>query len=199
MIQGEEGLEKPDALGIGTVPHEWLFPQMSAVAHHAGAGTTAAGLRAGVPTVGVPIFTDPPFWASRVAALGAGPQPVPYKNLGVHALSAAISQAVGDARFAEGAGKVSKLLANEDSVAPVAEALRAAPCYKDRPGDRQQPAHRGDERVGELAQLVLPDAVPEGQPHGGACQVFPFLVPRIREPPCSPHQRASFLSTVGAL
>lgn len=126
VIQGAEGLEEPDALGIGTVPHEWLFPQMAAVVHHAGAGTTAAGLRAGVPTVGVPIFTDQPFWASRVAALGAGPQPVPYKNLGIDALSAAITQAVGDARFAQGAGRISKLLAAEDSVAPVAEALRAA-------------------------------------------------------------------------
>ncbi len=124
VIQGAEDLEEPDALGIGTVPHEWLFPQMAAVVHHAGAGTTAAGLRAGAPTVGVPIFTDQPFWASRVSALGAGPQPVPYKNLGIDALSAAITQAVGDARFAQNAARISKLLAAEDSVAPVAAALR---------------------------------------------------------------------------
>jgi len=36
-----------DVLVIGEAPHDWLFPEMSAVVHHAGAGTTAAGLRAG--------------------------------------------------------------------------------------------------------------------------------------------------------
>lgn len=33
---------------IGDTPHDWLFPLVAAVAHHCGAGTTAAGLRAGV-------------------------------------------------------------------------------------------------------------------------------------------------------
>lgn len=58
-----------DMIVIGETPHDWLFPKMSAVVHHAGAGTTAAGLRAGVPTVGVPMITDQPFWASRVTTL----------------------------------------------------------------------------------------------------------------------------------
>ena len=35
---------------IDSVPHSWLFPHMAAVVHHGGAGTTAAGLRAGVPS-----------------------------------------------------------------------------------------------------------------------------------------------------
>ena len=42
-----------DILLVGDVPHDWLFPQMAAVVHHAGAGTTGAGLRAGVPAVAV--------------------------------------------------------------------------------------------------------------------------------------------------
>ena len=43
-------------------PHDWLFPQVSCVVHHGGAGTTAAGLRAGRPTVVVPFFGDQFFW-----------------------------------------------------------------------------------------------------------------------------------------
>jgi hypothetical protein len=51
-----------DILVVGDLPHEWLFPRTAAVVHHAGAGTTAAGLRAGVPTVAVPALVDQPSW-----------------------------------------------------------------------------------------------------------------------------------------
>src|SRR6204780_5017768 len=73
--------EDEEVIVIGEVPHDWLFPQMSAVVHHAGAGTTAAGLRAGVPAVTVPKIGDQPFWGARLAALGAGPKTVPYEQL----------------------------------------------------------------------------------------------------------------------
>lgn len=60
---GLDGGEADDRiLTIGEVPHEWLFPHMAALVHHCGAGTTAAGLRAGVPTVGLPVLADQPFW-----------------------------------------------------------------------------------------------------------------------------------------
>ncbi|GAA1410445.1 glycosyl transferase [Glutamicibacter uratoxydans] len=124
VLQGMEGIDEPDAISIGAVPHEWLFPRMAAVVHHSGAGTAAAGLRAGVPTVSVPIFTDQPFWAQRVHQLGAGPAPVPYKKLNSDLLAAAISQAVSDPAYARNAQQISRLLAGEDSVAPVAAALR---------------------------------------------------------------------------
>ncbi|MEM8600778.1 MAG: glycosyltransferase, partial [Bacteroidota bacterium] len=60
---------------LPTAPHGWLFPRMAAVVHHGGAGTTAAGLRAGCPSVVCPFFGDQPFWGRRVHALGAGPEP----------------------------------------------------------------------------------------------------------------------------
>ncbi|MFG1610796.1 glycosyltransferase [Actinoplanes sp. NPDC049265] len=63
-------LSGDDILTIGEAPHDWLFPRMAAVVHHAGAGTTAAALRAGVPAVPVPVLADQPFWAARVHALG---------------------------------------------------------------------------------------------------------------------------------
>ena len=50
--------EFPVILTIGDVPHEWLFPRMAAVVHAAGAGTTAAGLRAAVPAVPIPMTGD---------------------------------------------------------------------------------------------------------------------------------------------
>ena len=66
---------------LGNTPHDWLFPRVSAVVHHGGAGSTAAGLKCGRPTLIVPFFGDQPFWGARVAKFGAGPEPIPYKIL----------------------------------------------------------------------------------------------------------------------
>jgi sterol 3beta-glucosyltransferase len=126
VLQGVEEVSEPDVLSIGAVPHEWLFPQMAAVVHHAGAGTTAAGLRAGVPTVSVPIFTDQPFWAARITALGAGPQPVPYKELSTERLSDSIKRATANPEYASKSRMLAAVLAAEDGTAPVAAALRVA-------------------------------------------------------------------------
>jgi sterol 3beta-glucosyltransferase len=112
-----------DIIVIGDTPHDWLFPQMSAVVHHAGAGTTAAGLRAGVPTVGVPMITDQPFWVSRVVALGAGPAAVPYRSLTADSLATAISDAVGRDSYRSRAQEIAKQLATEDGALPVISAL----------------------------------------------------------------------------
>ncbi|GII66524.1 glycosyl transferase [Sphaerisporangium krabiense] len=110
-------------LTIGQTPHEWLFPRMAAVVHHCGAGTTAAGLRAGVPTVGVPILGDQPFWAGRVAALGAGPRPVPYGKLSAARLAEAISGAVSDPSYRTAATALSRRVAVENGAGAVVAAL----------------------------------------------------------------------------
>jgi sterol 3beta-glucosyltransferase len=112
-----------DVIVIGEAPHDWLFPKMSAVVHHAGAGTAAAGLRAGTPTVSVPMITDQPFWASRVTALGAGPAAVPYKSLSADSLTAAISDAVSRDSYRSRAQEISKQLASEDGTLPVIRAV----------------------------------------------------------------------------
>jgi sterol 3beta-glucosyltransferase len=116
-----------DVLVIGEAPHDWLFPKMAAVVHHAGAGTTAAGLRAGVPTVSVPMITDQPFWASRIAALGAGPEAVPYKSLSAGSLTAAISDAVSRDSYRTRAQEIAKHLASEDGALPVIRAIDRLP------------------------------------------------------------------------
>lgn len=59
-------------LFINAIAHDWLFPQCKVVMHHGGAGTTAAGLYAGVPTIISPFFGDQYFWAQRIQALKVG-------------------------------------------------------------------------------------------------------------------------------
>ncbi len=81
---------------LDSAPFSWLFPRMAAVVHHGGAGTTSAGLRAGVPSIIVPFFADQPFWGQRVADLGVGPAPIPFKRLTADRLAQAIQIAVTD-------------------------------------------------------------------------------------------------------
>ncbi|KAI9600612.1 hypothetical protein H4Q26_000400 [Puccinia striiformis f. sp. tritici PST-130] len=57
---------------VDSIPHEWLFSQIDAALHHGGAGTTAASIRAGIPTMIKPFFGDQKFWARRVEHLGVG-------------------------------------------------------------------------------------------------------------------------------
>ncbi|KAK6086145.1 glycosyltransferase family 28 domain-containing protein [Seiridium cupressi] len=79
---------------LGNCPHDWLFQHVSAVCHHGGAGTTAAGINAGKPTIVVPFFGDQPFWGAMVAKAGAGPEPIPYKKLTAEGLAEAIRVAL---------------------------------------------------------------------------------------------------------
>ncbi len=79
---------------LGNVPHDWLFKHVSCVVHHGGAGTTAAGIACGKPTVVVPFFGDQPFWGAMVAKAGAGPRPIPYKQLTADNLADAILEAL---------------------------------------------------------------------------------------------------------
>ena len=89
---GAEEVGIPDGVFmLGNCPHDWLFQRVSCVVHHGGAGTTAAGITAGKPTVVVPFFGDQPFWGAMVARAGAGPDPIPNKELTAEKLAEAIN------------------------------------------------------------------------------------------------------------
>jgi hypothetical protein len=89
---GAEELGIPEGVFmLGNCPHDWLFQRVSCVVHHGGAGTTAAGITAGKPTVVVPFFGDQPFWGAMVARAGAGPDPIPHKELTGEKLAEAIN------------------------------------------------------------------------------------------------------------
>lgn len=101
---------------LEAAPHDWLFPQMAAIVHHCGAGTSAAALRAGVPSIGVPFFGDQPFWADRLHKLGVSPAPIPKANLTVERLAAAIATPTNDPTMRQKAQVVGQQIQAENGV-----------------------------------------------------------------------------------
>jgi sterol 3beta-glucosyltransferase len=130
LLSGWGGLHAEDVPGsafvLDAAPFSWLFPRMAAVVHHGGAGTTAAGLRAGVPSVVVPFFGDQPFWGRRVADLGAGPAPIPQKKLTAERLAAAIERAVTDEAMGRRAAELGEEIRAEDGVARAVQVITQA-------------------------------------------------------------------------
>jgi len=101
LATGWDGLSAIDHLPedifiLESAPHSWLFPQMAAIVHHGGAGTTAAALRAGVPSAIIPHTADQFTWGRRVYELGVGAKPLPRKKITVDKLLVAIEAALTD-------------------------------------------------------------------------------------------------------
>src|SRR5262249_37378215 len=113
----------PTILAVESVPHDWLFPQMRAVVHHGGAGVTAPALRGGVPAIVVPFLGDQHFWANRVAALGAGPAPIPKAQLSSERLAQALVHVLQDDSLRERAAEIGQRLKAEHGVARAVEVI----------------------------------------------------------------------------
>jgi sterol 3beta-glucosyltransferase len=105
-----------DVYALDFAPYGWLFPRMSAVVHHGGAGTTGVGLQAGVPNVVVPFTSDQPFWGRRVYELGAGPRPIPTQKLSAEKLAEALGKSVTDDSMRSLARELGERLGAEDGV-----------------------------------------------------------------------------------
>ncbi|MHC5853050.1 glycosyltransferase [Nostoc sp.] len=105
------------------IPHEWLLPQVAAIVHHGGCGTTMSSLRAGVPTIIIPSITDQFFWGSRVAKLGLGPTPILQKQFSAKRLAAAILAATNNKTMQARAAAMGKRIQAENGVMLAVEAF----------------------------------------------------------------------------
>lgn len=128
LLTGWGGLARPhssdEVFTLESAPHDWLFPRMAAVVHHGGAGTTAAGLRAGIPSVITPFFADQPFWARQVYELGVGTRPIPRQRLSVERLADAIRVATADKQMRDRAAALGQRIRAEDGVSRGVEAFQ---------------------------------------------------------------------------
>jgi UDP:flavonoid glycosyltransferase YjiC (YdhE family) len=128
LLKGWGGLgdvpDNEDIFTIESAPHDWLLPYTAAVVHHGGAGTTAAALRAGVPSVTVPFMADQPFWGRRLFELGVGSKPIPRRELTMDWLADAIRTAADEQSMRTTAASLSRQLQAEDGVTRAVEAFQ---------------------------------------------------------------------------
>ncbi|KAL3802514.1 hypothetical protein HJC23_012533, partial [Cyclotella cryptica] len=126
---------------VGPVSHDWLLPQCCAVIHHGewkgydefhrrrkrilqlflsykspgGAGTTAAGLRYGLPTLVCPFFGDQFMWGEMVSRAGVGPKPCPINLLTTELLVQKLRELTSPT-IKEAAVNLSERMKSEDGV-----------------------------------------------------------------------------------
>jgi UDP:flavonoid glycosyltransferase YjiC (YdhE family) len=126
VLQGPVEVETDDDLI--TTPetrYDRLFPEVAAVVHAGGAGTTAATLRAGVPSVTVPAVTDQQFWSWRLAEVGASTAPIPLPRLTVDRLSAALRTVLDRPEHRVAAGRLQASITAEDGAGATVRRLHA--------------------------------------------------------------------------
>ena len=120
LLQGWGALQPgrlgKDMLVLASAPHEYLFERVAAVVHPGGAGTSAASLRAGVPSVVVPGFADQFFWARRLTELGVAPPPLRWRALSSERLGSAISAAASGTPLRQAAKAARERIRAEDGV-----------------------------------------------------------------------------------
>ncbi|KAL7117710.1 hypothetical protein ACP275_03G090400 [Erythranthe tilingii] len=159
---GAHSIIPDDVFLLVDCPHDWLFPQCSAVVHHGGAGTTATGLKAGCPTTIVPFFGDQFFWGERIYQKGLGPSPIPVSQLTVESLSEAITFML-QPEVKSRAMEIAVSIQNEDGVGSAVDAFH-----------RNLPA-----------QLPLPTPPPSEKDEGpNPLQWFFIQIGRVCSLPC---------------
>jgi UDP:flavonoid glycosyltransferase YjiC (YdhE family) len=99
---------------VDDLPYEWLLPKMSAIVHHGGAGTTAAGLRAGIPSVTIPCLADQFFWGKTLIALGASTDSIKRTKLSSENLAVALKKVGSNNEISDRAKYLSQRLEKEN-------------------------------------------------------------------------------------
>ncbi|THB76418.1 MAG: glycosyltransferase [Desulfobacteraceae bacterium] len=110
---------------IENAPHDGLFNYVSAVVHHGGAGTTAAGLRAGLPTFICPAAFDQPYWGRLIHALGIGPKPLSIKKLNAKAFSKGLADLTRNESYRSAAKKIGKRIADENGASRAVDLIES--------------------------------------------------------------------------
>ncbi|MCA9915492.1 MAG: glycosyltransferase family 1 protein, partial [Anaerolineae bacterium] len=106
-------------------PFRWLFPQMKAIVHHGGSGTTGLALQSGRPSLVVPFTADQPFWGQRTQQLGAGPAAIPFSKLTRDKLVTAIRQMIDNPSIEAQAQALRNQMIDEDGVQRAVEIISA--------------------------------------------------------------------------
>ena len=106
----------PNIYAIDSLPHSWLLPRCAGVVHHGGFGTTAAGLRAGIPALVIPHIADQFYWGQQIHELGVGPEPIRRARLDTNGLVASLDDLVRNKKLHVTASILGEKIRSENGV-----------------------------------------------------------------------------------
>ncbi|MBI1731807.1 MAG: glycosyltransferase family 1 protein [Gammaproteobacteria bacterium] len=132
----------PATLPVPDLLHDLLFPRVSAVVHHGGAGTFASAALAGRPQGIVAHLGDQYYHGYRVEALGLGPAPLHARFLSHSRLSRVIVQLTSVANYASCARALASRITTDGAeyAAMIIESAVAAAAQQGAPRDDPRPA-----------------------------------------------------------
>lgn len=110
-------------LVVKSVPHDWLFKHVKAAIHHGGIGTTAAAVRAGIPSLTIPFYMDQPFWGNSLAQRGLGPKPLYVTKYNTHAFYDKLTDLLQNESYSIESKKLSFLIEEENGLQAAAEKI----------------------------------------------------------------------------
>ena len=113
-VGGRVDYPADDVYRATEVEYPWLLRHASAIVHHGGFGTTGEAVRAGIPQVAMPSFSDQPFWSQVAHRIGAAVRPVPLTQLTEQTLGRAVDECLRDRAMADRAADIGAKLAAED-------------------------------------------------------------------------------------
>lgn len=113
-----------DVFCVKGIPYRWLFPQMSFVIHHGGAGTTGTAVTAGIPNSAIPFSVDQTFWAKRLTKLNVGPQFPSLNKLSIEKLEELILDGVNNSDYKKQAEKIAEKIKAEDGITSAIEIIK---------------------------------------------------------------------------
>ncbi len=111
-----EDMNKKNIICASGVPHAWLFPRMTFILHHGGAGTCGSALSAGIPNTAIPFSVDQFFWAKRIALAGVGPSAPDARHLKEKDVTGLIKDGIGNPQYLETAINLAQKIRQEDGL-----------------------------------------------------------------------------------
>ena len=115
QVLGEMSL--PDSVyHAGSIPHDWLLDRAQGFIHHGGFGSTAAGFRAGIPSLAIPHIIDQFLWGNKISELGVGPEPIPARKVDAESLSDALERMGSDQTMHDKAAELGEKIRQEKGV-----------------------------------------------------------------------------------
>ena len=119
---------------VGVLNHDAVLPRCRLAVHHGGAGTTAASIAAGLPTLVCSLFADQPFWGAQLERLGAGAH-IGFAKLDAPRLERALRQLLEPAVAVRARSLADGMRSESNAVARAADLIEARAKESSRGGE----------------------------------------------------------------